>query len=150
MKSSLLCFLLLLLCFYTEAQSSYHIQPSGDANTQMQGGTTINHVSGSFRWIEYIPAQMKIGATDLVTFYLSKLDDTHIGFDLNCARPLSLSYIFSDNHAKHSVSGKIEKQYRIERLPIDLRRFKEGRCELRFFNENKECIYTFTFEKHHD
>ncbi|HNF71130.1 MAG TPA: hypothetical protein PLP34_01885 [Chitinophagaceae bacterium] len=116
------------------SSSSQFISKKGDAG-------------GSFRLVEYIPEHMKIGMTELVTFHLHALQSEQLVFNLNCAKPLSLRYVFHDAGSRHSFQGNIEKKYRIENVPCDLSSFKNGPCTLTFYNTSNELLFTYTFEK---
>ncbi|MBK7763465.1 MAG: hypothetical protein IPI46_08825 [Bacteroidetes bacterium] len=143
-----LLFLITVPCF---AGSGYYIQAKGaDGKTTTINGITSlnkNNLNGNFRLIEYIPENMKVGATELVTFFISKQDEKRINLSLNCAKAVNLHYTFSDQNGKHKLDGKISNTHRIEFIPYDLTKFKEGACTLSFYNDSNELLYTYEFEK---
>lgn len=147
----LLFALLFLISATSYAATPYYIQAKGaDGKTQTINGVTStqkNNLNGNFRLLEYIPENMKVGATELVTFFISKQDAERINLSLNCAKAVNLHYTFSDQNGKHKLEGKISNTHRIEFIPYDLTKFKEGLCTLSFYNEHNELIYTYEFEK---
>ncbi len=137
--------LLFLISTPSFASSDYYIQAKGaDGKTQTINGVTSsqkNSLNGNFRLLEYIPENMKIGFTELVTFFISKQDEKQINLSLNCAKPVNLHYVFSDQKGKHTLKGSITNKHRIEFIPYDLSKFNEGICT---FSIYKTCILPLT------
>jgi hypothetical protein len=132
--------------------SPYNIQPKVGANsgTVINGQSQsqlLNKVGGYFRNIEVSANGNERIETSVVTYFLSKTGEKDVLFQVNCADPISLYYVFSDQSGKHNKTISFSDPYQRFEQSVDLSSFKNGDCTIAVYDGQKQLISRIEFQK---
>ena len=139
-----------LLSLTLSAHKPFSIQPVGytvQSETNQNHYSPVDHMGGSFRLKEIDPLTTKEIETDLVTWFIAKNQPTSITLHINCAKPINLHYVLTDNQGEHVLKVNESGSYQRIKKELDLDDFNPGICTLTIYNDQHKIIHQIVFEK---
>ena len=134
----------------TIAQSRFGIRPTVQLTTikNNQQIDALSHVSSSFRLKEFSQKENKEIETEVVTFHLYANPDNSYTFQMNCAKPVALYAVVSDNEGREMFAWKEKEVFQRMYKSVSLQELPIGQYTLHIYNETNALLKSVVFEKY--